>query len=698
MHGDAERLEYLEFALQHAGRQPVLGDGPAQHAADFGQRLKDFDSVAQAGQLVGGAQAGRAASDHCHCLAECLTARGKAGGRATAVTGHALDGVDGQGAVMAAAVAVALARMRTDAPQRGRKRMLLVEHVGGGLPLALRRQRHQTLDVVAGRAGFRAGRQAVLVAWHPRCIQRSNGTGGTRARTMAHLHGKGCLARTQAFVLCHAGVARQDNGDAALLGTAVRQSVQQHAMKAGQVVGIGVHQVVDAATSDQGFELNDSPAVAIGSFAGLGGGLHAGHAGGAVVQHQEDKTGTVVDRVFQSRCPGVKEGAIADGGENRRCLAVLGVGVIEARRHRDRRSHVVHGVNRTLVQPQCVAADVAREEGVRKSAPQGVKRGAVAAARAEGRATHRQFQRCDGLQHAVGGALMGDQPGLAGGRDQMFFDHLGGQFAVRRNMPAQTSPDRQRQPDLEFDRGVGFLKHDESLAAAGKILDQSPWQRISGGDLENRTLLGQPQRRQQIIEVGIADAGRNDAQWRPRQARSRWEESLIAGPVLELFFNRHQFLVEFLVQLQPGARRRRPTLRILLEIGAPASGLHRPALDRLIRVTDAHRGSQQHRYLMTFGQFEGERDHVPGFLRRARVERRDFGEQREQTRVLLGLRGVQSGVIGNDQHQTAHHADIRGGERRVGRHVEPHLFHRDSSTLAGIGGRQRRLECDLLIG
>ena len=358
----------------------------------------------------------------------------------------------------------------------------------------------------------------------------------------------------------------------------------------------------------------------------------------------------------------------------------------------------MHRVNRTLVQPQCVAADVARKEGVRKGAPQGVKRGAVAAAGAEGRATHRQFQRCYGLQHAVGGALMGEQPGLAGGRDQMFFDHLGRQFAVRRNMPAQASPDRHGQPDLEFDRGVGFLKHDEPLAAAGKILDQSPGERIGGGDLENRTLVGQPQRRQQIIQVGIADAGRNDAQWRARQARSRWEESLIAGPAFELFFNRRQFLVEFFVQLQPGARRRRPTLRILLEIGAPTSGLHRPALDRLIRVTDAHRGSQQHRYLMTFGQFEGERDHVPGLLRRAGVERRDFGEQREQTRVLLGLRGVQSGVIGNDQHQATDHADIGGGKRRICRHVEPNLLHRDRSTLAGVGGRQRRLKCNLLIG
>ena len=147
---------------------------------------------------------------------------------------------------------------------------------------------------------------------------------------MAHLHGKGCLAWTQAFVLCHAGVAGQHNSDAALLGTAVRQGVQQHAMKAGQVVRVGVHQVVDATTSDQGFEVNNASAVTVGSLAGLWRWLHAGHAGGAVVQHQEDKAGAVVDRVFQSRCPGVKEGAIADGGENRRCLAVLGIGVIEA--------------------------------------------------------------------------------------------------------------------------------------------------------------------------------------------------------------------------------------------------------------------------------------------------------------------------------------------------------------------------------
>ena len=160
-----------------------------------------------------------------------------------------------------------------------------------------------------------------------------------------------------------------------------------------------------------------------------------------------------------------------------------------------------------------------------------------------------------------------------------------------RNMSREPPPHRDRQPDLQFDCGVGFFENDEALAAQRKIIDQCARQRVDRGDFQDRQLMREAEGMQQIVQIGVADACRNDAQRRALRFRSRREEGAIALPALEFFFNRRQFLVQLLVQCHSGARRRRPAPGVFFEIGASKRRIHRIAFDRLFGVTDAHRGS-----------------------------------------------------------------------------------------------------------
>ena len=452
VHPDAERVEYLELSLQHLRRQTVFSDRPAQHAADFGKRFIDLDAIAEAREVVGCRQPRGAAADHGHRLAQRLPRHGESGGGTATVAGHALDGIDRQGAIIGTAIALALARVRADAPERRRERMFFIQHPGGFAPVVLGGQRHQPFDVVAGRASLGAGRQAVLVARHPLRVERREDSGRTRARAVVHLDGYGCAVRAQPFQLRDAGIAGEDHGDAAMLRAAVIERVQQHAPEGRQIVGVGVLQVVDAAAPDQRLEVDHAAAVAIGGYAEFGRRLHAGHAGGAVVQHQQDEARAVVDRVLQSGGARVKERAVADGGENRRRFSVLGVGMVEARCHGNGCAHVVHRIDRALVQAKGVATYVAGENGLGECPPQRVEDGPVPAAGTERRAANGQFESGHGDLHAIGGAFVRRAGRRARGRPPpvcFFFLRVAGRGLVgRAGAPAAASSSFSMTPGV----------------------------------------------------------------------------------------------------------------------------------------------------------------------------------------------------------------------------------------------------------
>ena len=116
-------VTFLMSLRDHLGRQPVGRDGEAQEAAGLGRRLEDPDAVADAGQLPGGGQAGRAGADD----RDPLPVRGRhRHARAVEVlvvpvVGEALEPADRQGALQLAAGALGLARGVAGPPEGARR-------------------------------------------------------------------------------------------------------------------------------------------------------------------------------------------------------------------------------------------------------------------------------------------------------------------------------------------------------------------------------------------------------------------------------------------------------------------------------------------------------------------------------------------------------------------------------------------------
>ena len=182
----------------------------------------------------------------------------------------------------------------------------------------------------------------------------------------------------------------------------------------------------------------------------------------------------------------MKERAVTDRGKNLRKFSVLSVGMIEARRHRNGSAHVLHGVNRALIQAQRVTPYVAGKDRRRKCASQCIEGRAVAAAGAQCRTADRQFKRGYCRAQPIGGSCVDRHTSLASCRDQQFLQHFQRELAMRRHMSRKSTPNRYRQSDLQFDRCIGFFKHEKTFTTAGKILDQSPGQRVGGGDFQDR--------------------------------------------------------------------------------------------------------------------------------------------------------------------------------------------------------------------
>ena len=155
-----------DLGVEHVARQPVVGDAEAHHAAGQRAGLADRHRVAEAGQVVGGGEPGRAGADHQHPLARRLGVDVELPAPADRlVAEEALDRVDADRLVELGPVAGGLARVVADPPHDRRERVVLDQLAPGalvaGLPLLGLVQ--PGLDVLAGRAGVVAGRQPVDV-------------------------------------------------------------------------------------------------------------------------------------------------------------------------------------------------------------------------------------------------------------------------------------------------------------------------------------------------------------------------------------------------------------------------------------------------------------------------------------------------------------------------------------------------------
>jgi hypothetical protein len=153
-----------DLGVEHVAREPIGRDAEPHHAAGHRPGLVQLDRMAEAAQVIGGGQAGRAGADHQHPLA----ALGHRGGEPPAaldrlVAEEALDRVDADRLVDLGAIARAFARVIAHPSHHGGERIVLRQRAPGGFVVAFLRMEQPGLDVLARRTGVVAGRKAVDV-------------------------------------------------------------------------------------------------------------------------------------------------------------------------------------------------------------------------------------------------------------------------------------------------------------------------------------------------------------------------------------------------------------------------------------------------------------------------------------------------------------------------------------------------------
>ena len=102
--------------------------------------------------------------------------------------------------------------------------------------------------------------------------------------------------------------------------------------------------------------------------------------------------------------------------------------------------------------------------------------------------------------------------------------------------------------------------------------------------------------------------------------------------------------------------------------------------------------------LEALGKVEGLPRHLVGFLLVGGLETGDHRELGVESRVLLVLRAVHAGIVGDGQDQPSLDRDESGVDEGIGRDVQAHVFHRDEDAPAGEGSSEGLLVGGLLVG
>ncbi len=161
---DAQVEDALHLGVEHVARQPVLRNAEAHHAAGERTGLDDLDAVAEPPQVIRRGQARGSGADDEHALAALGFGRRELPAALQRfVAEEALDRVDADRLVELAAVARGLARVIADAPHDRRQRIVLGQRSPRGFVVAGLGVIQPALDVLAGRAGVVARRQAIQI-------------------------------------------------------------------------------------------------------------------------------------------------------------------------------------------------------------------------------------------------------------------------------------------------------------------------------------------------------------------------------------------------------------------------------------------------------------------------------------------------------------------------------------------------------
>lgn len=75
-----------------------------------------------------------------------------------------------------------------------------------------------------------------------------------------------------------------------------------------------------------------------------------------------------------------------------------------------------------------------------------------------------------------------------------------------------------------------------------------------------------------------------------------------------------------------------------------------------------------------------------------------FAKEPEPARVLLGLGGDGTRIVGHEQHAAAARAHVVQRHERIGSDIEPHLLAGEQHPRAAVGRAGQHLERRLLVG
>ncbi len=133
------------------------------------------------------------------------------------------------------------------------------------------------------------------------------------------------------------------------------------------------------------------------------------------------------------------------------------------------------------------------------------------------------------------------------------------------------------------------------------------------------------------------------------------------------------------------------------KFGADAGGVSFRGRTIGLGMADPRGDAKQHRDAPALGDFDGRRREIVRLLRVGRLQHRHAGGDGVAPVVLLVLARGHAGVVGRDDDQRGGHAGVRGGEERVGGHVEADVLHRHQRARVAEGGAEGDLHRHLLI-
>ena len=232
-----------------------------------------------------------------------------------------------------------------------------------------------------------------------------------------------------------------------------------------------------------------------GSCTGVRVRLVAGHRGDPVVEDDHGHVRTIVDRIQQALDTRVEERGVPDGADDIPGFSGMG----DTARHRDGCTHADRRVNRPELEPERVAPDVARVDGILVYLFDRIERAAVQAAgtedrRAGGDIRHRRDSR---------EGIFGEEPGLLHDR----CNRGRRQFSLVGGIPVLLAKDRHgpgNLPDDLLDFRCQFLDDEDLLVLPDETGQPVLIDRV-GSDLHERDTCGK-----QFLNIGCTDTTCDD--------------------------------------------------------------------------------------------------------------------------------------------------------------------------------------------